>query len=71
MEFLTCLLEQRDTVAPKLKGLFMYHGENMSETEELKKLFALAESMPVRMAGLYRTDPINFVWDWLDSDEDN
>lgn len=43
----------------------------MSETEQLKELYALAESMPVRMAGLYRTDPINFGWGWLDSDEDN
>ena len=30
MELLTCLVQRRDSVAPKLKGLFMmYHGENI------------------------------------------
>ncbi|KAI4227326.1 MAG: hypothetical protein LQ349_006722 [Xanthoria aureola] len=54
MELLTCLLERRDSVAPKLKGLFMYHVENMAETEELGALYGVAERVPVRFAALYR-----------------
>lgn len=72
MKLLRCLLEQRDTLARKLKALFMYYWENMSGAEELKKLYALADRIPVRMAGLYRTDDVNILnLDWLDHDEDN
>ena len=58
-------------MAPKLKGLFMYHGENMAETEELAGLYAFAERMPMRFAALDRTDDVDFAWEWLDWDGDD
>ena len=70
MELLTCLLERRDSVAPKLKGLFMYHVENMAETE-LGALYRFAERVPMHFAALYRTDDVDFAWGWLDCDGDD
>lgn len=71
MELLTCLLKGRDSVAPKLKGLFMYHVENMAVTEELGALYRFAERMPMRFAALYRTDDVDLAWGWLDWDGDD
>ncbi len=71
MELLNCLVQRRDRVAPKLKGLFMYHGEKMAETEELRQLYAFAERMPLRFAALDRTDDVDFAWEWLDWDGDD
>ncbi|KAL9036744.1 MAG: hypothetical protein Q9180_004119 [Flavoplaca navasiana] len=71
MELMQCLLEQRDAVAPKLKGLFMYYEENLAETEELNKLYDLAYSIPVHMGPLHRTGVVDLAWDGFDTDEDD
>ncbi|KAL8884317.1 MAG: hypothetical protein Q9192_006876, partial [Flavoplaca navasiana] len=71
IEFMQCLLQQRDAVAPKLKGLFMYYEENLAETEELNKLYNLADSIPVHMCALDRTGVVDLAWDGFDTDEDD
>ena len=71
MELMQCLLEQRDAVAPKLKGLFMYYDENLAETEELNKLYDLADSIPVLICALKRTGVVDLAWDGFDTDEDD
>lgn len=71
MELLNCLVRRRDSVAPKLKALFMYHVENMAVTEELGELYAFAERVPMRFAALDRSDDVGFAWEWLDWDGDD
>ncbi|KAL8981536.1 MAG: hypothetical protein Q9205_003710 [Flavoplaca limonia] len=71
IEFMQCLLEQRDAVAPKLKGLFMYYEENLAQTEDLSKLYTLAESTHVLMCALNRTGVVDLAWDGFDTDEDD
>lgn len=71
MELMKCLLEQRDAVAPKLKGLFMYYEENMADTEELNKLYDLANSIPVHMGSLGLTDSVDLAWSGFDTDDDD
>ncbi|KAL8880639.1 MAG: hypothetical protein Q9198_001992 [Flavoplaca austrocitrina] len=71
IEFMQCVLEQRDAVAPKLKGLFMYYEENLAQTEELSKLYNLADSIPVLMCALNWTGVVDLAWDGFDTDEDD
>lgn len=68
LEFMRCLLEQRDSVAPKLTRLFMYYYENMVTPNDL---FELANRVGIYYAGLYGSDEVEPDWDWLDKDEDS
>lgn len=67
LEFMRCLLEQRELVAPKLTHLFMYYLNNMVEPEDL---YEVADRVGVKMSGLYESDDTNVDWDWLDKNED-
>lgn len=56
MELLTCLVEQKKTLAPRLKYFLMYYLENMSEPIELYKA---AEKYGVDMFGIYKINEID------------
>ena len=64
VEFMTCLLEQKERLAPSLNYLFMYYLETMENPEELVKL---ARARGVRMSGLYTTDNLDLDLGWLES----
>lgn len=70
LELMRCLLEQRESVAPKLTRLFMYHLCNMYEPHPTH-LYDLAERVGVMISERYAYDDLEEVdWKWLDSDED-
>ncbi|KAL8919509.1 MAG: hypothetical protein Q9172_004947 [Xanthocarpia lactea] len=66
LEFMRCLLEQRDSVAPKLTFLMMYYLNNMVPPKDLYKI---ASRVGLRFCGLYESDDLDVDWDWLDKDE--
>ncbi|KAL8910661.1 MAG: hypothetical protein Q9171_004077 [Xanthocarpia ochracea] len=66
LEFMRCLLEQRDSIAPRLTYLLMYYLNNMVPPKDLYKL---ADRVGMRFCGLYDLDDLDPDWDWLDKDE--
>ncbi len=66
LEFMRCLMEKRDSVAPKLTSLVVFYLNNMVPP---KDLYELANRVGLRFCGLYDSDDLDVDWDWLDKDE--
>ncbi|KAL8745176.1 MAG: hypothetical protein Q9184_007906, partial [Pyrenodesmia sp. 2 TL-2023] len=66
LEFMRCLLERRDLVAPRLACLYIFYLDNMVTP---KDLYEIADRVGVTMSGVYETHDILVDWDWLDTDK--
>ncbi|KAL8782248.1 MAG: hypothetical protein Q9213_005551 [Squamulea squamosa] len=64
-EFIKCLIEHKQNLAPRLTHIFMYYLEEMSEPTEL---YDLADKHGMEICGLFSTDVINPDCEALDSD---
>ncbi|KAL8689186.1 MAG: hypothetical protein Q9224_004701 [Gallowayella concinna] len=60
IELIACMIEQKAQVAPKLKFIFLYYLEEMTEPEEL---YELADKHDMRLCGLYKSEisPISIL----------
>ncbi|KAL8851888.1 MAG: hypothetical protein Q9221_003211 [Calogaya cf. arnoldii] len=64
-ELIRCLIEQRKDVAPRLRYIFMYYLEEMSEPDDL---YDLADEHGMEFCALYASDVIDPGWEALDAD---
>ncbi|KAI4262029.1 MAG: hypothetical protein L6R42_002784 [Xanthoria sp. 1 TBL-2021] len=64
-ELIRCLIEREQSPAPRLRYIFTYYLEEMSEPTDL---YDLADEHGMEICGLYRTDVIDPPWEALGSD---
>lgn len=64
-ELIRCLLEQNQSMAPRLRYIFMYYLVEMSEPTDL---YDPADEHGMEICGLYKTDVFDPPWEALDSD---
>ncbi|KAL8864861.1 MAG: hypothetical protein Q9174_007189, partial [Haloplaca sp. 1 TL-2023] len=65
LELIRCLIEHKQSFAPKLHFIFMYYLDEMVEPEEL---YELAGKRGIEICGLYQSDIIDPGLEYLDAD---
>ncbi|KAL8670142.1 MAG: hypothetical protein Q9168_005307 [Polycauliona sp. 1 TL-2023] len=64
-ELITCLIEQKENLVPKLTYIFMLYLEEMVEPQDL---YDVADKHGMQLCGLYKRDIIDPRWEKLDED---
>ena len=59
-ELIRCLIEQKQSLVPRLRCIFMYYHEEMKEPTDL---YDLADEHGMEICGLYETDVIDPPWE--------